>query len=242
MRRNPSHDPRTDAELVEAAGGGDTRAFEILYDRHRAWVVRHAYRWTDDRDLALDVLQETFLYLLRRLPDLRLRARMTTLLFPVVRNLSLRQLERRRFVCRSPADLPEIADPRRGPDDLRRLDLQAAVDALPAGQRDVLLLRYADDLKIAAIAATLRIPAGTVKSRLHQALRALRRDPRLRAYFEERDGRAAERPDGRAARGDGARAAERAGGRAARNPVEPLHPATGFTGRSRTHASAVRQR
>ena len=56
---------------------------------------------------------------------------------------------------------------------------------LPPGQRQVLLMRFVDDMTLAEIALALEIPEGTVKSRLHNALAALRDDPRTRQYFLE---------------------------------------------------------
>src|SRR6185503_10070478 len=82
-------DPRDDQELVALANQGDARAFEILYWRHRDWVVNLAFRFTRDRDLALDVLQETFLYLLKKFPGFTLTCQLRSLLYPAVRNLSI---------------------------------------------------------------------------------------------------------------------------------------------------------
>ncbi|HEX5047019.1 MAG TPA: sigma factor, partial [Gammaproteobacteria bacterium] len=87
-------DPRSDDELVAACNVGDadeaTRAFEALYRRHRDFVLRVARRFTRDRELALDALQETFAYLLRKFPPagsgLVLTARLQTLLYPVAKN------------------------------------------------------------------------------------------------------------------------------------------------------------
>ncbi len=50
--------------------------------------------------------------------------------------------------------------------------------------REVVLMRFVDDLSLQEIAAALAIPTGTVKSRLHNALATLRDDPRTRRYFE----------------------------------------------------------
>ena len=58
----------SDLELVERANRGDVDAFELLYRRHRDWVVALAERHTGSRDDALDVLQETFAYLFGRFP------------------------------------------------------------------------------------------------------------------------------------------------------------------------------
>jgi RNA polymerase sigma-70 factor (ECF subfamily) len=158
------------------------RAFEALYRRHRDWVVRLARRFTGSEHDALDVLQETFAYLLRKLPGLRLTARMTTFLYPVVRHLSIDALRRRRR--HAPAEaLPDAPDPAEPQAD--REELAAVLAALPEPQREAVLMRYVDGMSLAEIAEALDVPLGTVKSRLHNALRALREDPRTRRYFLE---------------------------------------------------------
>lgn len=86
----------SDEELIECASKGDTDAFETLYRRYRDWVYRLAWRYTGDRDLALDVIQETFTYLLKKLPELKLTVRITTLLYPVVKHISLTALRKTR--------------------------------------------------------------------------------------------------------------------------------------------------
>jgi RNA polymerase sigma-70 factor (ECF subfamily) len=187
VETTPTIDPRTDEELVEAINGGDDDAFATLYYRYRDWVMRHARRWTGCREDALDVLQETFAYLVRKTPDLRLTAKMTTFLYPVVKNISMRLRDRQRLTLVDPAALDQIpasvaADKRGGA--LLTNDLTAVMSELPDEQREVILLRYVDGLTLAEIADCLRIPVGTVKSRLHYAIAALRRDPRTQEYFE----------------------------------------------------------
>jgi RNA polymerase sigma-70 factor (ECF subfamily) len=170
-------DARTDEDLVAALRRGDAAAFDVLYLRHRDWVVRMARRLTCDDADALDVLQETFLYLLRKLPQLELRARLSTLLFPVVRNLALAR--RRRRAAAPEAVEPAVEDPPLLPPE----ELAAALAALPEQQRQAVLLRFVDGLALAEIAARTGVPLGTVKSRLHQALATLRADPAARRYF-----------------------------------------------------------
>ncbi len=82
-------DSRSDEALVEGTNHGEQTASEALYRRYAGWVYRLAWRFTGDRDLALDVRQETFLYLFAKSPRLVLTARMTTFLYPVVRNLAV---------------------------------------------------------------------------------------------------------------------------------------------------------
>src|SRR5688572_3231403 len=84
-----AQDGRSDEALIDAVNHGDTAAFEALYYRYRDWVAHMAYRFTGDRDLALDVLQETFLYFSRKFPGFRLTAKLTTFLYPAVRNYSI---------------------------------------------------------------------------------------------------------------------------------------------------------
>jgi RNA polymerase sigma-70 factor (ECF subfamily) len=176
-------DHRSDEALVEAASGGDAEAFEALYRRHRDWVVRLARRFTGNDQDALDVLQETWRYFIGKLPGLRLRARMTTFLYPVVRNLSISIIRRRRGHVRDEAVLSAIpaaepSDPTGG-----RSELAAAMSSLPDAQRETLLMRYVDDMSLQEIAEALGVPLGTVKSRIHNALAALREDPRARRFF-----------------------------------------------------------
>ncbi|MCH8271335.1 MAG: sigma-70 family RNA polymerase sigma factor, partial [Planctomycetes bacterium] len=87
---------RTDEQLVRAINRGDVDAFAELYRRHRDWVVSLAWRFTDDRELALDVMQEVFAHLLTRFPGFRLTAKMRTYLYPVVRSVAATHLRRRR--------------------------------------------------------------------------------------------------------------------------------------------------
>ena len=176
-------DPRTDEELVEAANRGDVAAFEALYYRYRDWVVRLAQRLTGSRHDALDVLQETFAYLLGKFPGFRLRARMTTFLYPVVKHLAVNVRRREgRYVSDE-----ELWGTLQAPDEPRtsRAELAEIMRALPEAQTEVVLMRFVDDMGLAEIAEALAIPLGTVKSRLHNALRSLRDDPRTREYFLE---------------------------------------------------------
>ena len=85
-----------DQGLIQKAAAGDEEAFSELYHSYRDWVYRLAWRFLKDDGLAQDVVQETFLYLIKKLPRLQLTARMTTFLYPVVKNLCLNLLRARR--------------------------------------------------------------------------------------------------------------------------------------------------
>jgi RNA polymerase sigma-70 factor (ECF subfamily) len=160
----------SDLELVQRANRGEVEAFEALYRRYRDWVVGLAERYTGNRDDALDVMQDAFAHLFGRFPGFALTAQMKTYLYPVVRHLAFDRLRRRR----PEVDVDTLADTLPAPPAVADGDLTRLLALLPAAQREVLMLRYADDLSLAQIAAALDIPLGTVKSRLHGALAALK--------------------------------------------------------------------
>ncbi len=184
VRFEPDPGPTPDADLIDVMRRGNVEAFEELYARHRDWVFRLAFRFTGNREDALDVLQETFAYLLKQIPRLQLYAKLTTYLYPVVKNLAM-TFHRKKGRTLSGEAVPEQAAPAATPDrDQSRQELMMVLAKLPADHREVLLMRFVDDMQLDEIADALAIPTGTVKSRLHNALAKLRRDPRLRRYFE----------------------------------------------------------
>ncbi len=179
------NDPRSDAQLVAAAAAGEPSAFDALYRRHRDWAYRLAFRFTGADADAWDVVQETFLYLARRIPSLTLTASLHTLIFPAIRNLAIKaNAKRRRLIAGDEllAALPSV--PARSPDPAND-DLTQILQTLDLPHRQAIILRYIDDLTLKEIAQVLSIPVGTVKSRLFHAHRLLRDNPSCRKYFQE---------------------------------------------------------
>lgn len=180
----PPPDPRTDQELVDALNRGETAAFDAFYFRYRDWVYRLAFRFTGSDADAADVLQETFKYLLSKTGRLTLTARMTTLLYPAVKNLSLAaRRARARYV--GSADAYTLPVPAAATEGTPRGELAAVLAGLSEAHRETVLMRFVDDMSLEEIAAALGVPVGTVKSRLHHALAMLREDPRTRRYFSQ---------------------------------------------------------
>jgi RNA polymerase sigma-70 factor, ECF subfamily len=179
-------DAPSDCELITAINGGDAAAFEILYHRYREWVTGLAFRFTGDNDAALDVLQETFLYVLRKFPGFRLSANFKTFLYPAVRNLSIAARRKAERYQASEEALQQLENaPAPISSDLASDDLSTVLAGLPEEQREVVLLRFVDGLSLNEISEAMAIPLGTVKSRLHNALHALREDERTKAFFEQ---------------------------------------------------------
>lgn len=181
MAENP--DPRTDEELIAAINGGDSEAFDVLYHRYADWVLRMAWRITGHEHDSLDVLQETFAYLARKFPGFELTAAMTTFLYPAVRNLGIaarRKRQRSVGAAVVPEELPlEAADAPVAED-----EMDAVLAALSDHHREILMLRFVDDLSLSEIAERLELPLGTAKSRLHHAVRAVRDSPTAKRLLE----------------------------------------------------------
>ena len=177
----PTVDKRSDAELVELCNSGNrneaTKAFESLYRRHKDFILRVAIRYVRDTDLAMDVLQETFSYLLMKFPPpgpgLNLSAKLTTFLYPVAKNSAITAARKAERYPSSGIDPDSLMDESQSPDS----DIEILLSDLPAERREVVLLRFVDDMPLQDIAAALNIPIGTVKSRLHLAIRQLRGNP-----------------------------------------------------------------
>jgi RNA polymerase sigma-70 factor (ECF subfamily) len=179
-RPAPTTDSRSDQELVTAANAGDPTAFDALYHRYKPWVVSLATRFTGDPDQALDVLQETFIYLLSKFPGFKLTSRLTTFLYPAVKNISI--AVRRKSARFTGGQQPFDTLPAPAP--AQQNELTAVVSSLPETHREVVLMRFVDALSLEEIATALQIPLGTVKSSLHNALATLRADPRVQQFFE----------------------------------------------------------
>jgi RNA polymerase sigma-70 factor (ECF subfamily) len=178
-----AYDALGDEELVAHCNSGDresaTAAFETLYRRHRKFVLRVATRYGADRDLAAEVLQDTFLHFLQRFPPtgsgVALTARLTTYLYPIARNLTVDAMRRSGRLTASALAPDEIAVSE--PDAER--DVASLLRRLPADRRELLVLRFVDGMSLAEIATALEIPLGTAKSRVHTAIQELRKRLRI---------------------------------------------------------------
>lgn len=175
---------RVDGDWALLARAGEPDALRQLFDRHRDFVYRLAWSTVSDAFLAEDITQEVFLRIARGYRRWRPRAAFRTWLYRVVLNTA-RELARRRqrvTPTSSEADgrLPDHAAP---PPDPCLGDLAGALDALPARQREVVVLRYLEGLSTRETAAVMCCRAGTVKAHLHRAMHALRStfaDPQAR--------------------------------------------------------------
>jgi RNA polymerase sigma-70 factor (ECF subfamily) len=180
-----------DRDLVLRAKGGDRDAFSQLVVRRIARLDGVARLITRDPERAKDAVQETFARAWRDLPALRDPGRFDAWLRRLLMNAcidELRHVRHRAFEV----ELTDIHHPPI-PDSVLAIDDRDALDRgfrrLDAEGRAVIVLRYYLDLPVPEIAAAMRLPEGTIKSRLYRARATLRAaldaDARERLPLEE---------------------------------------------------------
>jgi RNA polymerase sigma factor (sigma-70 family) len=165
-----------DELLVVRCQEGRREAFDLLVRRWQRRLWRYARRLTGSDDAAWDVMQETWIAVLRQMRKLNDPAWFAAWVYRIVRNQYAnycRKASRQRKLAET------VAQRQKADDDPHREGssgtVAAALRRLPADRQELLTLKYGADLNIVEIAVVLGIPAGTVKSRLHHAREQLRR-------------------------------------------------------------------
>ena len=170
-------EPRGDRELVHAARAGEVLAFDNLFYRYRDGIYRLGLSITKDPSAAEEIVVDTFARAHRALERLEPDDSLRPWLYRVAVNLSYHRQPRKGVTFSSLDDGTEnLAAEGESPSDAaergeRRRAVLECVDLLGPKHKIVVLLHYLNGLNLAEIA---EVPVGTVKSRLHYALRKLR--------------------------------------------------------------------
>lgn len=174
-----------DAQLLHAVGNGDTRALELLYDRHAAVVYRLAFRMLRHRELSEELVQEVFLRVWRRSASYEpTRGRVPQWIYGIAHNLCIDEMRRSKVrpnpvyeddthpviqqLIDEQVDIPATAIA----NDQRRQILDA-IAVLPTAQRECIELAYYGGLSHQEIADHLSRPLGTIKTRVRLGLQKL---------------------------------------------------------------------
>lgn len=164
-----------DETVVRRAQAGDEDAFGAIVNESIDRLFAIATLIARDRSLAEDAVQDALLRAWRDLPTLREPQRLGAWLGRLTVNATYDMLRKRRRAREVSPLSDEVAVHSSEPADaIDRTVLAWAYGQLPADQRAVVVLHYYVGLSLDEAAATLGIPPGTVRSRLHSALRALR--------------------------------------------------------------------
>lgn len=188
-----SENQETDETLMLRYRDGDAGAFTELYARHKGALYRFCLRMCSDKARAEEVYQDTWMNLIQASHRYRVEARFTTFLFQIARNRMIDILRRDgRYgfslddeggaVYAATLAAPSNEQPERMLD--RKQDAErivAALEALPAAQREAFLLHEEGELTLEEIGELTQVGRETVKSRLRYAL------GRLREVLGERD-------------------------------------------------------
>jgi RNA polymerase sigma-70 factor, ECF subfamily len=156
---------------------GDMAAFEAFFHEHERAVFRNAYLITGNRDDADDILQDVFtsVWKSRHTFDVR-KGKASTWLHRITVNECLRKRRKDRpsllRVDTTELELP--ASDTGGRDACDYEELNQVLTRLDPRQRAALVLRYYNDMSYQEIAEALKVPLGTVKSRINHALGTLR--------------------------------------------------------------------
>jgi RNA polymerase sigma-70 factor (ECF subfamily) len=171
----------SDDEIAARIQKGDATAFDEFFDRFAGRLLGYIGGLVGDAGTAEDLLQETMLRVYRNIGRYEARGVFGAWVFRIASKLAFTELRRRRFRAAPLAEpVLDVPDPiHTDPAEIRVVRereraIEAALASLPDDQRAVVLLRVRDGMSLEEIARTMCVPVGTVKSRLHHAIRRLR--------------------------------------------------------------------
>ena len=182
---------QADEDLMVLYQKGEVRAFEVLLSRHRKPVYNFVLRFVGDKETAEDLLQETFMRVIKGAEAYKRQAKFTTWVYTIARNLCVDQSRRRKHRKHASLDAPldaseesgtlmdvipgnEMASDRKTVNKQLHATMQKAIAELSEEQREVFLMREFLDMPFKQIADVVGVPENTVKSRMRYALEKLR--------------------------------------------------------------------
>ena len=157
------------------AQGGDHDAFAAIIEEYQNIVYGIAYNCLSERAVAEEIAQDVFLQLYRSIAAIHSHSHLLHWLRQVTSRRCIDQT-RRRTLHRVSIDDVDVSTPPQVRDPLLARRLRERIAELPDLQRLILALRYQEDLGPSDIGRTLGMPENTVKSYLHRALTALRKE------------------------------------------------------------------
>lgn len=171
MMNDPSDD-----DLLLRYREGDEEAFRMLFDRYRGLVYNFARLMLGDAHRAEDLLQETFLSVVRAADRYEPRGHFRTWLLRMARNRCLNWLESERIRRVNLTDVSTALAPVTSPEIPETVGIvQHAIRRLPERQREAIVLYAFDSMSYQEIARVLDVPVNTVKTLIHRGRATLAR-------------------------------------------------------------------
>ena len=160
---------------------GDVAKLGVLFERHHARLFSFLVRLTNRRDVSEDLVQEVFFRMMKYGHSFRGDAPFAVWMFQMARNAATDHFRKWRHESPMQEGAEERTVDEEGEDAHARLErnessslLKQALARLPAEKKEVLLLTRYEELKLEEVAAILACPVGTVKARVHRALKDLK--------------------------------------------------------------------
>lgn len=185
----------SDEDLISNFQAGDVSAFEEIVRRYKDQLVNFAYRFLGDLEEAEDIAQETFLRVFRKKNAYRNVAKFSTWIYTITGNLAkteLRRRKRRKLISLSSLGFEDkdfdLKDTKKGPEEsvhelIKDEFIQRAINLLPDKFREVIIFRDIQELSYEEISTIVKIPLGTVKSRVNRG--RLKLQEILSGYLDE---------------------------------------------------------
>jgi len=170
----------SDEDLIERFQKGDLYAFDLIVKRYKDQLLNFVYRFVGNQEEAEDIVQETFLRVYRKRKAYKRIAKFSTWIYTIAGNLSRTELRRRkRRKLFSVSDMGfedrdyEISDEGYNPESqvegrLQEEIIQKEIDNLSPKFREVIILRDIQELSYEEISKIIKVPIGTVKSRVNR--------------------------------------------------------------------------
>jgi RNA polymerase sigma-70 factor (ECF subfamily) len=192
MRKRGPVSVDEDSRLVSLCKKGDVDAFEELVKKHQKMIMNIAFRMLGNYEDAYEIVQDAFIAAYKGIRNFEEKARFSTWLYAIVVNLSrnrLKQIRTQQYYEKISIDDPAVTDrnpadadpPNNEPSVLERLErkdvqqqVQRCIDSLESEFKEVVVLRDIQSFSYDEISDMLKIPEGTVKSRLFRARHALK--------------------------------------------------------------------
>ena len=164
----------TEEELILRSQAGDWNAFELLLERHRTALARTAYLVTRDREAIQDIMQEALIQIWRDLRSYRPYGSFRAWMLKITLNKARKHYRKKRVQTVPLEDATEVRGNSEDPGEAAERGeqtqrLRQALDRLTSDHREVLILRYYNELTVPEIAKALGCREGTIKSRLSRA-------------------------------------------------------------------------
>jgi RNA polymerase sigma-70 factor (ECF subfamily) len=175
-----------EAQLLERCKNGDKEAFSLLLGSHRRIIEGTAFGLLKNREAVKEVIQEVFIRVFKRFHTFNGECRLSTWIYRITFNESMRYLQKEKNRAQTPLDLVDeipAADATALQGLLLREQktiMKTCISELPPDFREAVMLHYFEDMKLEDIAVKLNLPQGTVHSRIGRAREILKE--KIKAY------------------------------------------------------------